>query len=184
MRSHPDRFVDLRLILKTRNRGLADTRNLAVHMAKSPYVFMLDADNLLYPRCVSRMLDVIRNSRAAMTYCLLERFGIEQGVMGMDLWSPDRLAQGNYIDAMTLLDRRILVVSGGFAKMPVPGWEDYDLWCRYAEMGLKCVRVPEILARYRVHRSSMIQTVNRQASKTRTMVRDMKWRHPWLKISA
>jgi glycosyltransferase involved in cell wall biosynthesis len=184
MTSHKERFVESLLVRNRRNSGLAATRNLAVKLARSPYVFILDADNQIYPRCLERLLAAIRNSRAAMAYCVLEQFGDAHGLMGSELWSRDRLADGNYVDAMALVRRKVLLDLRGYARLPVQGWEDYDLWCRFAEKGLRCVRIPEILARYRIHSCSMINTVKRQFDRTQIMVSDMKKRHPWLRIGA
>src|SRR5947207_6045227 len=38
------------------------------------------------------------------------------------------------------------------------GLEDYDLWCRFAELGLEGVFVPELICEYRVHAASMVRT--------------------------
>lgn len=39
---------------------------------------------------------------------------------------------------------------GGFAEgLEFSGWEDYDLWCRVADRGLRGQLVPQILGRYR-----------------------------------
>jgi hypothetical protein len=40
--------------------------------------------------------------------------------------------------------------------MPCQGWEDYDLWFKIARDGGYGLQVPQILARYRVHRNSML----------------------------
>jgi hypothetical protein len=40
------------------------------------------------------------------------------------------------------------------------GWEDYDLWCHLAELGESGVLVPEVVARYRSARHSMLSITN------------------------
>ena len=44
-------------------------------------------------------------------------------------------------------------MAGGYDN--VGGWEDYDLWCRFAELGLRGQWQPQVLPEYRVHQSSM-----------------------------
>ena len=46
-----DRFNKYMLVHHKSNRGLSSTRNTAFTMARTKYVFVLDADDLLYPRC-------------------------------------------------------------------------------------------------------------------------------------
>ena len=103
--------------------------------------------------------------------------------MGTPLWSRDRFAEGNYIDAMSLLRTKVVCRLGGYALMCVPGWEDYDLWCRFIEQGLYGVRVPEILGCYRVHGSSMLNTDTHRIERIKPLIAEMLEKHPWLKIS-
>ena len=184
MRKHGARFVDATLVRRSSNAGLATARNLALELVKTPLLFILDADNLIYPRCLERLKKALEaEPRAAMAYCILEVFGEERRLMGTPLWSRDRFADGNYIDAMSLLRTKVVRRLGGYALMCVPGWEDYDLWCRFVEQGLYGVRVPEILARYRVHGSSMLNTDTHRIERIKPLIAEMLEKHPWLKIS-
>ena len=145
---------------------------------------MLDADNAIYPRCLERLAAALAAARAcAFAYPVIELFGDEPGLMGTPVWSRSRLAAGNYIDAMSLIRTSRLRAVGGYARMAVTGWEDYDLWCRFAERGWSGARVPEILARYRTHAASMLNTTTRRADRTAMLIADMKTRHPWLTIT-
>jgi glycosyltransferase involved in cell wall biosynthesis len=184
LRKHRSRFVRATLVRRIPNGGLAASRNLALELVESPLLFILDADNSIYPRCLERLSEALEaDPHAAMAYCVIEVFGEERRLMGTPLWNPDRLARGNYIDAMTLLRTKILRRLKGYASMRVPGWEDYDLWCRFAEKGLYGVRVPEILARYRVHSSSMLNTDTNRMERSKLLVAEMLERHPWLEIN-
>jgi glycosyltransferase involved in cell wall biosynthesis len=184
LRKHGSRFVRASLVRRASNGGLAAARNLALQLVESPLVFIFDADNFIYPRCLERLGEALEtNPRAAMAYCVLEVFGEERRLMGTPLWSRDRLACGTYIDAMSLVRTGVLRRLGGYASMCVPGWEDYDLWCRFAERSLYGVRVPEILARYRVHGASMLNTDTHRIERIKLLIAQMLERHPWLKIS-
>jgi glycosyltransferase involved in cell wall biosynthesis len=183
LRRHSGRFVRTLLIRQSTNAGLAAARNRAVDLAAAPYFFVLDADNLLYPRCLEQLRTTLRATpRAAFAYSLIEIFGSERGLMGTPVWSRQRLREGNYIDAMALIRTRALRQVKGYAKMVVPGWEDYDLWCRFAERGWIGVRVPQILARYRTHTASMLNTITRRRERAALLLAQMKRRHPWLRI--
>ena len=78
--------------------------------------------------------------------------------MGYYGWEPERLAHDNYIDALALIRREALEQVGGYCDEPaIHGWEDYDLWCTFAERGLHGAHVREFVARYRIGSASMIQ---------------------------
>jgi GT2 family glycosyltransferase/SAM-dependent methyltransferase len=153
-------FRDVLVIRHKSNRGLPHARNTAFAYAGTDFVFVLDADNLLYPRCLERLLGALKHCDASFAYCLLEKFGEETGIGNTKPWNPIALQHGNFIDAMVLHRKGAWEEAGGYATdMPAMGWEDFDLWFRIARAGGWGVQIPEILARYRVRRSSMLHTV-------------------------
>jgi hypothetical protein len=162
MRTHDD--IPALLVRHPINRGLAQTRNDALGLARGELVFVLDADNAVFPRCLSQLEAALDGDpKAAFAYCSLEMFsGSESlGVMNPFPWQPERLRAGNYIDAMSLLRASVMRSAGGYPTDPrLHGWEDYALYCRMGELGHRAVRVPEILARYRVARHSMLSLTN------------------------
>jgi glycosyltransferase involved in cell wall biosynthesis len=163
-----------RLVRHINNRGLSQTRNTALSLAETPYLFILDADNQIYSRAIAALRQAIENSGDAMAYSLLETFGDEGAIINNSLWAPDKFRYGNYIDAMTLIRTGVLRELGRYRRMMNNfGWEDYDLWCSFVDRGLKGCHVPQILCRYRVHKASMLRTVtNRFVSEDVRRVRD------------
>ncbi|HLZ72644.1 MAG TPA: glycosyltransferase family A protein [Dehalococcoidia bacterium] len=181
---HGSGFAGARLLQHRRNLGGAAARNTAVNCTASEFVFMLDSDNILLPSCVSRCLAALRDSDAAFAYPMLEIFGEEVGVMNLGLWEPERLAHGNYIDTLALIRRQAWLSVGGATSMSVPGWNDYELWCKFVEHGYWGVQVPQILARYRVHRGSNLRAITNRPENLSRLIAEMKRLHPWLKLSA
>lgn len=176
------RFNNVLLLQQAENKGLAAARNLGFERAETPYVFNLEADNILYPRCVERLLASIEASDAAFAYCLIEKFGDETGLLGTETWSKKRLSKGNYIDAMALIRKESWAVASGYTRMSVPGWEDFELWCKFIEHGFFGVHVPEILCRYRVHGSSMLATTTNKNRQLAMLREEMQARHTWLDL--
>ncbi|MCU0570124.1 MAG: glycosyltransferase, partial [Oculatellaceae cyanobacterium Prado106] len=174
------RFNTIRFVEHTQNSGLAAARNTAISLVETRFVFILDADNALYPRCLARCLETLESSTLAFAYPLIEKFGGTSGVIGNLVWNRDRLAHNNYIDAMALIRREALMSVGGYSAMAVTGWEDYELWCKFAERDYSGILVPEILARYRVHGNSMLQATTNKTGNIEKVKFDMKQRHPWL----
>ncbi len=182
LEQHGNAFSSARLLRHDRNRGSAAARNTAVNRAQTEFVFMLDSDNILFPTCLSRCLEALRSSGAAFAYPMLEVFGEEQNVMGLGLWDPHRLAYGNYIDTLALVRREAWLAVGGATLMAVSGWNDYELWCKFAEHGYWGVQVPQILARYRVHRGSHLRTITNHPANIGPLIAEMQWLHPWLRL--
>jgi glycosyltransferase involved in cell wall biosynthesis len=179
LEAHAARFARVTLLRHPRNQGLAQTRNTAFAHARSDHVFVLDADNVLYPRAIGRLLAVLRAEPFDAAYTQLEFFGAKQQLGLAEVFQRDRFRRANYVDAMALICVRAWRDVGGYTHLD-GGWEDYDFWCKFIEHGLVAAYVPEILCRYRVHDGSMLHTEHRHRSDD-LMVR-MTVRHPWLAI--
>jgi glycosyltransferase involved in cell wall biosynthesis len=175
-----DALAGYRLLHHTKNMGLVYARNTAFAHAAAPYVFVVDADNMLYPPAISRCLEAIKSSGAGAAYTQLEFFDERKGVGRADFWSAERLKRGNYIDAMSLVDKKAWEKVGGYSQMIAAGWEDYDFWCKFVENDLCAVFVPELLCRYRWHGKSMSMTETNPNTGALTL--EMSMRHPWLEL--
>src|SRR5579862_1975391 len=157
MESHSGRFREVVLVSHDRRYGLAQARNTAFARAQNDWVFVLDADNELYPAAIERLRDGGMRAGAYAGYSLLETFGDEHSLGLSEVWNPAKLATGNYIDAMALIRRSAWRTVGGYSELTVPGLEDFDLWCKFVEHHLDAVFTPKILCRYRVHAGSMLR---------------------------
>jgi glycosyltransferase involved in cell wall biosynthesis len=171
-----------RILLKRhiKNQGLSQTRNTAIHSVETPFTFVLDADNQIFPHAVSRLREAIEVSGFPAAYSLIEMFGEEAGLMGKSVWIPEKFCYGNYIDAMAMFRTSLLHEIGGYREMPHKfGWEDFDLWCSMVDRDYKACYVPEILCRYRVHGQSMLNSITRRyVSKSMSAVRkDLEQHH-------
>ncbi len=160
MNKENPKFSHLLLIKHKENHGLSASRNTGISMVVTPYVFILDADNQVYPTALSKLKAAIENSGLQASYSLIELFGEQSGIINNSIWIEEKFKHGNYIDAMAMFKTEIFRKLGGYRKMPNNfGWEDYDFWLKMIDNGYKACHVPNILCRYRVHSSSMLRTL-------------------------
>ncbi|MGI8819367.1 MAG: glycosyltransferase [Chthoniobacterales bacterium] len=160
--------LPLRIVDKKFNTGLADARNTGLEFARAPFVFMMDADNLLFPDALRQLFAVMTAEDYAAAYSLLCRFrGRPEnriGLLSAYDWDPQILVQYPYIDAMAMFRRDDLLELGGYdsqlSQIGWFGWEDYDMWLRFAQRDLRVGFVPNTLCLYRSHEASMIHTTN------------------------
>jgi GT2 family glycosyltransferase len=161
--SHP--ALPARLVVHPANLGLPSARNTAWTHARGELAFILDADNRVLPHGLGRLVEALDSDPgAAMAYGLAARVdesGRALGLMNVGAWDPSRLRFTNYIDAMAMIRTDALRELGGYTtELMLYGWEDYDLWCRMAERGMRGAHVPEILAAYRSSYSGMAWSVS------------------------
>jgi glycosyltransferase involved in cell wall biosynthesis len=157
-------WLPAKVISRARNGGLAAARNLGIAESRAPYVFILDADNAIYPHALTRLADALdRDPGAAFAYGIIAQQAPTgpYGLLSWHRWSAHRLAHGNFVDAMAMLRRSEVLAAGGYASDPrLHGWEDFALCCEFAERGQRGLLLPEIVARYRVSPHSMISVTN------------------------
>ena len=166
------------LLARSANAGVGRARNAGISRARSDRVFILDADNLIYPttlRKLSQALD--RSPDAAFSYGIIAKLGYE-GLLSHLPWNVHRLTESNYIDAMAMVRKRVWEELGGYDdQYSLRGWEDYELWLRLATQGGYGEFVPEFVGCYRVHATSRQQTVNLD---TGPLVNDFREQYPFL----
>jgi GT2 family glycosyltransferase/glycosyltransferase involved in cell wall biosynthesis/SAM-dependent methyltransferase len=184
---HARRFNRAVLVAHATNAGLACARNAGFAAADTPYVLPLDADNALLPECCEQLLAAASDGGAAFAYPRIRHVGggselfPDGHVRGYFPWAPQRLVPGNYVDAMALVRADAWAAAGGY-RTGLAGWEDYDLWCRFAELGLHGVQVDDELALYRVHDRSMLHTVTHRGDRLADVRAAITAEHPWLDL--
>ncbi len=148
LEAHPHRPI--LALFRAANAGPSAARNLAAEAARTDRLFLLDADNELYPDGLRRLLDAIDRTDAPVAYGILEVFGDSSGLVSSMPWSIESLVRRPYIDNMALVTRRALDLVGGFPD-DVLGLEDYRFYVALAAAGKAPEWVPQIVGRYRLH---------------------------------
>jgi hypothetical protein len=178
--SRPD--VPVVLVGSDVNRGLPAARNVGFERARGDRVMVMDADNLVYPTAIQRLSAVLdADPRAAFAYSALEEFGTSHGVRSAMAWDVERLCEANYIDAQAMIRHDAWARHGGYRVDDdlVFGWEDWELWLRFAAAGEHGVHVAQMLGRYRTQAESMIATSNLVADHMLTRLRELHPSLPW-----
>ncbi|MEO7370896.1 MAG: glycosyltransferase family 2 protein, partial [Ilumatobacteraceae bacterium] len=172
------------LIARAANGGLPVARNTGFNHARARYVFALDADNLLYPTGLRRLVDHLDTAppEVVAAYGILERFDTT-GSVGLTShlpWDADLLVHGAFIDAMALFRREAWSGLGGYSTADgLYGWEDYDLWLSVAETGGRADLVRSIVGRYREQPGSMRKISDVDMASNFVTLRERHPRLPW-----
>lgn len=187
LQEHSSRFSRVVLLRHQANRGLAAARNTAFKAATADWVFVLDADNLLFPKAVEACLQLAKNASSDVAVihpwievvCKGDHRHDGRSLVSRHCWSRDAFLQGNVLDAMALIRRSAWLSVGGYTHID-GGWEDFDFWCKLIEAGFHGLLCPRVLARYHSHAGSM--TAQSTATNWRPLSRCLQERHPWLEL--
>ncbi len=118
------------------NRGPSATRNTGYALARSPYVYQLDADDLMEPTTVEKcLLHLECNPEFAFVNGRNVGFGAQQYLWdrGFD-WGAEFL-KNNHVTICAMVRRKIAEQVGLFDEAIRDGLEDWEFWLRMAEHG-------------------------------------------------
>jgi glycosyltransferase involved in cell wall biosynthesis len=143
-------------VIHGENRGLSAARMVGVAATTSPYIFPLDADDVLEPGALTELADVLdAHSSAAAAWGDLRTFGLTDyripSVPALDPWF---VTYASLLPASSLYRREALSTVGGWQLVGPYG--DWDMWMAFAEAGLKGVYLPRVIYHYRRHKKSML----------------------------
>jgi glycosyltransferase involved in cell wall biosynthesis len=147
------------LVLHQPNLGLPAARNcgaaLAIAEQDPEFLVFLDADDWIEPSFVARLAGVLPGSvEVSHAYCQERLVGLGTGVWEVPEWDPLLLMVTNLHPVTALVRRDCFESVGGFSEDMRGGYEDWDLWLKFAERGWRGVRISEPLFVWRRHSDS------------------------------
>ena len=120
------------------NRGPSAARNRGLRELTSSYVLPLDADDLLLPDALERMVAQLESAPpdVGFVYPNVRHFGNRNDYVPSPAYNLYLLLLGNYCPAASLFDRRIFEAGIEYAEDLVLGHEDWDLVLQLGERGI------------------------------------------------
>lgn len=143
--------------LATDNGGLPTARNRAIAASDTPYVALLDGDDILEPDFVSAMIAALETSpNYGFATGDATFFGADRVGELFSSWCPqalpatlERVIRRKFnVFGLTAMRREAIVGIGGF-DTSLKSSEDLDAWIRLLAAGWDLAYVPRPLARYR-----------------------------------
>jgi hypothetical protein len=147
-------WIDATLVTRAQPRGAAQARNLGIERAAGELVYFLDARDAPYAHALGGLVRVLDETPdAVFSYGMVAQAGVDgsAGLTSYLGWDAAMLRYGNFVGAMALVRRRALMEVGGYVTDPLlSGWEDFALWCAFADRGWRGTRLAEIVASQRL----------------------------------
>jgi glycosyltransferase involved in cell wall biosynthesis len=172
-------FRDPRLrVLRTPPRGLVAALGLALSEARGPVVARMDADDVAHPERLERQIARLESDpEVDVLGCrveLLSTPGVPPsgGMRAYVDWlnqlldhasmARDRFVESPLVHPSVALRRETLLALGGWRDIPLP--EDYDLWLRAFDAGLRFAKLPQTLLAWRDRPRRLTRTDPRYAA--------------------
>jgi len=120
------------------NGGPSAARNAALDVVGGRYVLPVDADNLLMPDAVTRLVAQLQGAGATIgfIYPNSQYFGNRNDYFEAPEYNLYALLRGNYCDTCSLFDRTVFDAGVRFAEDITLGHEDWDLMLQLASRGV------------------------------------------------
>lgn len=144
------------------NQGLGRTRNNGIKAARGQYILPLDSDNRICPEYIYEGIKILdAHPEIAMVYGDAKYFGDITGKHVVGEFNLQNMMVENHIDACAVYRKSVWEAVGGYdEKMPIMGYEDWDMWMNMTFKNYKFRYVSEILFDYRVLGNSMLRSIS------------------------
>jgi glycosyltransferase involved in cell wall biosynthesis len=162
-------------VVQQANAGPGAARMAGVRHTQAPFVFPLDADDLLEPGALAALADALEaEADAAVAWGDYVIFGDYDGrYRAPPAWLPWSLTYVNQYPICSLFRRSALERVGGWADRE---YEDWGLWLAFVEHGLGGVRVERVVYRRRLREGGRTGLGYRR--RHRALFTQLQARHP------
>lgn len=142
--------------------GIVSALNAGISAARGELIARMDADDEMHPGRLAEQvafLDAPENRDIGVVGCLVEHGGDAQAAAGYALhvaWlnslvTPDEIALNRFVESplahpSVMFRRELVERHGGYRDGLFP--EDYELWLRWLDAGVRMAKVPRVLLRW------------------------------------
>ena len=166
------------------NQGVIAARTHGIAAAQGQYIYPLDADDIITPDCLEKLLSAMEQGRGDIITNRVMLFGQSHGEMELPYPNRRNLINGNCLINASLFRKTDFERLGGYDPAFVHGQEDYDLWLGMVlRLKLKIYRVPEILYFYRIKPSDESRNMQQRLKYKKETKRLLFRKYPQLRYS-
>jgi glycosyltransferase involved in cell wall biosynthesis len=160
------------------NRGLATTLNDAIDVARGSWIARMDQDDIAMPNRFMRQLEWLTQTDADICGSWVQLFGTKDGRVLEHAETDEgirmELLFGTPFAHPSVMMKTSLARQVRYDKA-WEGCEDYDLWERIARAGFKMANVPEVLLKYRQHKTQISSKASIHQQELSQKVRRRYW---------
>ncbi len=154
------------VIREASNRGSSAARNRGIEIARGRYLLFVDADNVLMPGAVGRLVDQLQRAgeRVGFIYPAMQYFGNRDDCFRPPEYNLHDLLHVNFADTCSLFDREVFDSGLRFPEDIELGHEDWDLALQLAARDVIGEPSRDIAVLYRkdgFSRSDLVESMDR-----------------------
>lgn len=145
-----DKFDTISLI-DIVNSGVSKARNVGILESKGAYILPLDGDDKIHKNYIKECVEILdSNSDIGVVYSIAHCFGYKNGIFVLDDYEVDVLLRRNLVFCSAMFRKSDFFKTNGYNTNMIFGYEDWDLWISFAELGVNFYRINKIRFYYRI----------------------------------
>lgn len=158
---------DVTVVRLQENGGPSHARNVGLERCSGRYVYPVDADNVLLPDAVERLVEQLgaADDSVGFIYPNLQYFGNREDYYEVPEYNVYTLLHGNFCDTCSLLDRAIFDAGERYREELRLGHEDWEFVLRLAARGVRGEAAHGPTVRYRKWGFNRSDIVDHQADR-------------------
>jgi GT2 family glycosyltransferase len=181
-----DGHEDVTVIQLDRNGGPSRARNVAIERCSGRYVLPVDADNVLLPDAIERLVEQLSTAgeEVGFIYPNLQFFGNREDYFEPPSYNAYTLLHGNFCDTCSLIDRTVFDAGLRYRAEIELGHEDWEFVLQLAAHGVRGERAHGRTLLYRksgFNRSDMVDHAADPFDRTLRRFSPFAGREEWLK---
>ncbi len=157
-------------LIRGEHRGLVAALNAGIAASTCDYIARMDADDLAHPDRLRRQADYLDGRPGVgLVASQAEYLGDRNQNRALALWvdwtnsllaaeeiSLNRFVESPLVHPTVMFRRELIERFGGYREGPFP--EDYELWLRWLEAGVKMAKLPDKLLSWREREDRLTRT--------------------------
>ena len=162
----------IKVIYNKKNIGLAQSMNKAFSFSTGEYIARMDADDFSMKERLEQEVNILENKKeiglVCSDYTYMDESSKDMNKQCSSFNNKDIIIKLPYLNVIhhptVMMRRKVFEKSGGYRNFPCA--QDYDLWLRMLDNGIKFYIINIPLLKYRIRSSSITSTKTFQQSLT------------------
>jgi glycosyltransferase involved in cell wall biosynthesis len=159
----------IRYVKNETRTGFVAQKNLAIELSRSPYIAMMDADDISETtRLQEQLAFAVANPQVKVLGCQLTIIDKNNRVIGYRKYPADpeavrtAMRRFNAIPHPAVFAQKDILTSVGGYDPAMFLAEDYDLWSRILQKGYQIANMRQALLKYRIHAGALKATKTKE----------------------
>ena len=159
-----NRYASLDVYPQEKNQGLSKALNIGLEKCRNEIVFRMDTDDLCYSNRFERTLEEYAKNPSLELIgsfaTMIDENGVELKEMAVPVRQDDiyrKVWTCPFIHPTVSFKKSALMRVGSYNPNSGPRQDDYELWFRCVEHGLKCKNIEEPLLYYRFFKDNILR---------------------------